>query len=234
MCLMDVAANRRQEAGHVVLLGDSIFDNGAYVDGGPDVISQLRQELPGWKCSLLAVDGDIIAGVARQLGELPGDATHLVVSAGGNDALGFAPLLQEHPASVAEALLLLGAARDRFDADYRGMLPAVLAHGLPTAVCTIYDTPPSEPNQKVIKAALSLFNDSITRAAFSHGTPLIDLRLICSEDRDYANPIEPSSQGGRKIAQAIATLVRTGRPGPHSVVVAGAPRESAVPQDPAR
>ena len=27
---------------HVVLLGDSIFDNGAYTQGGPDVITQLR------------------------------------------------------------------------------------------------------------------------------------------------------------------------------------------------
>ena len=216
--------------GHVVLLGDSIFDNAAYVDGGPDVISQLRQELPGWKCSLLAIDGDVITGVASQLGDLPPDATHLVVSVGGNDALSYAPLLQERPGSVAEALLMLDAGRDRFDADYRAMLPGVLAQGLPAAVCTIYDTPPSEPNQKIIKAALSLFNDSITRAAFSSGTPVIDLRLICSEDADYANPIEPSSQGGRKIAHAIATLVQAGQPNPHSVVIAGPARPDSAAQ----
>jgi hypothetical protein len=234
MGLMDFASDGPTGAGHVVLLGDSIFDNAAYVDGGPDVVSQLREELPGWKCSLRAVDGDVISGVTRQLGGLPSDATYLVVSVGGNDALGYAPLLQEHPASVAEAFLLLGAARDRFEADYRAMLPAVLAQNLPAALCTIYDTPPSEPNQKVIKAALSLFNDVITRAAFSAGAPLIDLRLICCEDADYANPIEPSSRGGRKIARAIATLVRTGRPGPHSVVVAGAPREGVPSPDSAR
>jgi hypothetical protein len=220
MAFMNNAAGHGREPGHVVLLGDSIFDNGAYVGGAPDVATQLRQELPGWKCSLLAIDGDVITGVASQLGRLPADASHLVVSAGGNDALGYAPLLQEQPASVAGALLLLAAARDRFDADYRAMLAAVLAQGLPTAVCTIYDTPSSEPNQKVIKAALALFNDSITRAAFSQGTALIDLRLICSQDADYANPIEPSAQGGGKIARAIATLVRLPHAGPHSVVVA--------------
>jgi hypothetical protein len=220
MARMNNEGGVAREPGHVVLLGDSIFDNGAYVNGGPDVVSQLRQELPGWECSLLAIDGDVISDVVRQLRGLPADASHLVVSVGGNDALGYAPLLQEQPASVAEALLLLGAARDRFDADYRPMLSAVLAQELPTAVCTIYDTPTSEPNQKVIKAALSLFNDSITRVAFSRGTALIDLRLICSEDADYANPIEPSAQGGRKIAQAIAALVRSPCAGPHSVVVA--------------
>lgn len=230
---MDAAPNQRRDTGHVVLLGDSIFDNGAYVGGGPDVISQLRQELPGWKCTLLAVDGDVISGVVRQLGRLPADATHLVVSAGGNDALGYAPLLQEQPSSVAEALLLLGRARDTFDADYRRMLPAVLGPQLPTAVCTIYDTPSSEPGYEVIKAALSLFNDAITRAAFSRGTPLIDLRLICDEDADYANPIEPSSRGGAKIARAIAAFVRTVSPGPRSVVIAGTPEDPGAMPNPA-
>ena len=28
---------------HIVLLGDSIFDNAAYVAGGPDVVKQLRE-----------------------------------------------------------------------------------------------------------------------------------------------------------------------------------------------
>jgi hypothetical protein len=59
----------------------------------------------------------------------------------------------------------------------------------------------------VIKAALSLFNDMITRAAFSAGVTLIDLRLICSEAADYANPIEPSVRGGAKMVSAIARWV---------------------------
>ena len=36
---------------------------------------------------------------------------------------------------------------------------------------------------------------------------LVDLRLVCAEDADYANPIEPSARGGAKIAGAIAELV---------------------------
>jgi hypothetical protein len=31
--------------------------------------------------------------------------------------------------------------------------------------------------------------------------------MICAEDADYANPIEPSVQGGAKIAAAIAAFV---------------------------
>jgi hypothetical protein len=55
--------------------------------------------------------------------------------------------------------------------------------------------------------------------AFSRGTALIDLRIICSEDGDYANPIEPSVQGGLKIARAIASLARTGHGAGASIVV---------------
>jgi GDSL-like Lipase/Acylhydrolase family len=209
----------KAHGGHVVLLGDSIFDNAAYVGGGPDVVAQLRQELPHWQCSLLAVDGDVIRGVHRQLGSLPGDATLLVVSAGGNDALGHAPLLQEKPLSVGEALAMLAAAQTAFASDYSRMIDALTGTGLPSAVCTIYDTPPSQPDYNVIKAALCLFNDAITRAAFSRGTALIDLRLICSKDGDYANPIEPSVQGGLKIARAIASLARTGHGAGASIVV---------------
>ena len=31
---------------HVILIGNSVFDNGAYVVGGPDVVRQLRECLP--------------------------------------------------------------------------------------------------------------------------------------------------------------------------------------------
>jgi hypothetical protein len=210
-----------QRPGHVVLLGDSIFDNAAYVGGDPDVVTQLRQELPRWRCSLLAVDGDVMAGMERQLAAVPPDATHLVVSVGGNDALGYAPLLQEQAPSVAVALAILANAQRRFGSDYDAVTDALMNMGLPVAVCTIYDTPPSGPDQAIIKAALCLFNDSITRVAFSRGAALIDLRLICTEDGDYANAIEPSSRGGLKIARAIASFATADHRTPPPIVVTG-------------
>ena len=56
---------------------------------------------------------------------------------------------------------------------------------------------------------MSVFNDVISREAFSGALPVIDLRLIINDDADYANDIEPSVQGGAKIAKIIATLVAT-------------------------
>ena len=45
---------------HIVLLGDSIFDNACYVPGEMPVIEQVRAELPEWQATMLAVDGDIV------------------------------------------------------------------------------------------------------------------------------------------------------------------------------
>ena len=197
--------------GHVVLLGDSIFDNAAYVRGGPDVVRQLRSKLPtDWDSTLLAVDGAVTQEVRSQIARLPRDSTHLVVSAGGNDALGASFLLGQSVATVAEALSLLETAQNRFALDYAEMADALAATGLPCAFCTVYDTPPSSPDQRIVRTALALFNDVITRAAFARGAGLIDLRLICDRDEDYANPIEPSERGGDKIASAIVAWASSG------------------------
>jgi hypothetical protein len=194
---------------HVVLLGDSVFDNRVYVGSGPEVVHQLRERLPhDWKATLLAVDGDTSQGVGSQLASLPRDASHLVVSAGGNDALMQAGILAQSVVSVAETMCRLADVAAHFEASYTKMLDTLLKHQLPTAVCTIYDPRFYEPmQQKVAVAGLCHFNDVILRAAIARGLPVLDLRLVCNEYSDYANEIEPGVLGGAKIASAIARLV---------------------------
>ena len=196
---------------HVVLLGDSIFDNKRYVGDGPDVIDQLKADLPsGWTASLNAVDGSTTLDIAGQIERLPSDATHLVVSVGGNDALKHKDLLDEKAGSVAEVLDKLGKIKGEFQANYRTMLDGLLAVKLPTALCTIYEARYSDPDtHRIAATGLSVFNDVITREVFARGLPLIDLRLVVTADEDYANDVEPSVKGGAKIAKVIATLVTT-------------------------
>ena len=195
-----------------MLLGDSVFDNGAYVAGGPDVLAQLREILPqGWHASLNALDGSGVRDVYAQLDRIPNDATHLVVSAGGNDALGEAAFLEERAGSVAEVMAKLADVREQFGTRYRSMLDLVLGRELPTAVCTIYDPRfPDADLRRIATVALTVFNDLITRDAFARHVVLIDLRLICADDEDFANPIEPSVQGGEKIARAVLDFARGG------------------------
>jgi len=206
---------------HVVLLGDSIFDNAAYVTvGAPDVVRQVRQRLPhGSKATLAAVDGSKTRDVRVQLRRLPADATHLIVSAGGNDALSSSDFLTTPARSTAEALLGLADIAEEFERGYLAMLAEVLARELPTAICTVYYPRfPEAVLQRMAVTALAVFNDCIIRAAFAHGLPLIDLRLICTEEGDYANPIEPSERGGEKIARSIVQLVEHGFTGGKSEV----------------
>ena len=191
--------------GHIVLLGDSMFDNQAYVPGKPDVVKQVRSKLPaGWKATLLALDGAVTRGVRQQIGRIPADASFLAVSVGGNDALRYSHLFAQPVRSVAEALGRLADARDEFGKMYAEMVESVAKRGLPVALCTIYDARFTDPQeQRLVVAGLSLFNDVITRQAFSRNFALIDLRLIANQPDDYANPIEPSAKGGDKIAAAI-------------------------------
>jgi hypothetical protein len=84
----------------------------------------------------------------------------------------------------------------------------VLQTRLPTAVCTIYDPRYADPMQRRLgTTALTIINDAIIRQAVHLGLPVVDLRLVCTEDADFANPIEPSARGGWKIAGAIASVL---------------------------
>ena len=104
------------------------------------------------------------------------------------------------------------------------MIDRVLKYKLPTAVCNIYYPkfyPKSlnrvvpylpmrvsgEVLQQMAMSAETVFNDIIMHEVFIRNLPLIDLRIICSEVEDFANPIEPSSIGGLKIANAIKKMV---------------------------
>jgi hypothetical protein len=199
---------------HLILLGDSIFDNAAYTDGGPDVVTQLNDLLPaGWAASLLAIDGSTTEEIAGQVGGLPADATHLVLSIGGNDALRQAHLLFAPAASTEEAVGLLADLAEQFEHDYRAAVAASLRPGLPLTICTIYNGNfPDPAYQRLVKTALALFNDAILRTAIAHRLPVIDLRAICTHPEDYANPIEPSSVGGAKIARVITALTTETNP----------------------
>jgi hypothetical protein len=193
-------------------LGDSIFDNEVYTGGEPDVVSHLAGLLSeGFRVTLLAVDGSTCADVARQLSDVTDDVTDIVLSVGGNDALRNSDVLNLSVSSTREALLLLGERAVRFEAEYRAALRGLLELGRRTVCCTIYNGNLGPLEAPVARVALMVFNDAIIRVAFEHGLEVIDLRLVCTTPADYANPIEPSGEGGRKIARAILRVINRPR-----------------------
>jgi hypothetical protein len=157
---------------HLVLLGDSIFDNAQYTGAGPDVASQVRKLLPpGWGVSLLAVDGSTTANIPDQVQLLPREGTHLVLSVGGNNALTEASRLGislfNFPGTpTSKALDTLADVSDDFEAQYRSAVDACLQSGLPLGVCTIYNGCfPDRSYQRIASLALAVFNDVILRVA---------------------------------------------------------------------
>jgi len=157
--------------------------------------------------TLLARDGDVIASIGAQLACVPESATHLVLSIGGNDALQSQGVLTLPADSIYSALGCLADIQESFQRAYRAMLWSVLALQKPMVVCTIYDAVPGLPREA--RTALSIFNDIICREAMGAGVPLIDLRSLLCDPGDYSeiSPIEPSAQGGEKIARAVVSLL---------------------------
>jgi hypothetical protein len=192
---------------HVVLLGDSVFDNGAYTSGEPDVISHLRRLLPDrWQATLLARDGATIADLPAQLRRLPSSASHLVVSIGGNDVLRHIDLLSLAASSGQEVLERFTSRVAPFENGYRTAIAEVLTLGRQTTVCTIYNGCFDAARAAALRTGLAIFNDVILRTVTDLNVDGLELRSICTEASDYANPIEPSGRGGAKLARAIACV----------------------------
>ena len=211
---------------HIILCGDSIFDNKRYVKSDePDVSTQVRELLDrGDGVTLLAFDGDVTKDVEAQLQGLPNDATHLFISVGGNDALGNLRLFDRSVSNIGDAFNEFYDVMKDFEKDYIKMLVNAMRCGLKTTICTIY-----HPNfdlsrsdriedmlpyglelpqiQEKAMTGLTIFNDIIFQEAVNFGLPVMDLRLIFSEDSDYANAVEPSAVGGSKMARIIKKIV---------------------------
>lgn len=194
---------------HIVLLGDSIFDNQSYVGCEPDVVGHLRKLLPpDWKATLCAVDGSVCDSVARQVPAIPPAATHLVLSVGGNDALPHASLLADTTRSGTELLGILSGIADEFAVQYRAAVQCLLRLQKPLCLCTIYNGNLGPPLDVPARAAVAVFNDRIYQVANECHLPVLELRVICTQPSDYANPIEPSGSGGAKIAAGILAQVQ--------------------------
>jgi len=102
----------------------------------------------------------------------------------------------------------MAAIAEEFEQNYREAVAAFCQLELPLTLCMIYNGCfPDAVYQRAISAALLHFNDVILRVGCELGMDIIDLRPICRLPGDYANPIEPSSEGGAKIARAILNAV---------------------------
>lgn len=193
---------------NIILIGDSIFDNAGYVGEG-DSVTDILMSITGEnsQVTLLAVDGDVTTDVEAQLDSFPDSATHIFLSCGGNDALRQVNVLNEKSSSVGEAVEILSEVIKKFRSNYQSMLKLVLTKNNNLAVCTVYNSIPGMSERAI--RVLALFNEVILEEAVKNKLPIIDLRVLCTEEADFSeiSPIEPSGKGAAKIANKIKFLI---------------------------
>ncbi|MDB5386597.1 MAG: lysophospholipase L1-like esterase, partial [Planctomycetaceae bacterium] len=185
LSVSNAVAENASEAkeGHVALFGDSIFDNKVYVGNGPAVIDQVRSQLPkGWQATLYAQDGAVVEDVEHQRGASILQDRFVFVSAGGNNALQRAGILQKKVQLSTQVFTELADITDDFTKHYENMVKSMMAWGCHTTLCTIYDPNFDVPQtQRAAKAGLTVFNDCITRTAVMFGLPILDLRVVFNQ-----------------------------------------------------
>ena len=201
---------KRNNERKVALMGDSIFDNKPYVSPGTAVIDQIiLLNKDNWNAELLAVDGATAKDVPNQCLGVNEDITHLVISIGGNNALGYIGVFEKTVSSVYEGMQSLSEIKSQFQKAYQEMLADILALDKKIALCTIYNTCPGV--EVPLLTALSVFNDIIFHEAFKLGVPVLDFRQTFNSPSDYSSisPIEPSETGGIKIAKVLQNLMES-------------------------
>ena len=197
----------------VILLGDSIIDNGAYVRSGePDVAQQLEALMPNYKVVKRAVDGTTCAGVLGSQTSDVNRADHIILSAGGNDALQHIDLLEVPIVTTPKDVLVrLWSIREEFRRSYAALLDCLALTRRPVLVLTVYNPcfdghGMDNSYQQAAESAVSIINDVIQQEARRRSFDILELRTMFTDKADYANPIEPSATGGAKLAKRMSEL----------------------------
>jgi lysophospholipase L1-like esterase len=179
----------------IVLLGDSVFNNAAFVGEGKAVFEQLN-ELTNGKVVSLAEDGATISELYLQLDSISDDLnrrdTAVIISAGGNDIL--AKKIKSDDAKL-EALF-------RRWMDFLKALRVKLGSAN-IYVVNIYF--PSNSKYKSYKLSIEKWNAMLSENSSVIGETygIIDVNSVMTSAADFVYDIEPSELGSAKIAEKI-------------------------------
>jgi hypothetical protein len=189
---------------HLVLLGDAL-QNIDLGEGDRESALVPRPRNP-WKLTVLEPPQVLQQGKIRAI---PADASHIGVCIDGGWAIETSGLLMmDGTQSIRGALDVLASAADEFENVFVRLIAAATEAGLPTIVCTLVPARYEEPSrQRVAATALAIFNDRILRRAFAARLSIVELRLVCDEDGDYASETLLSRSGVRKVANVARSAL---------------------------
>ena len=188
---------------HLVLLGDALQN----IDLGKGQAESALVPRPRnpWKLTVLQPPEVLRPSRVRAI---PGEVTHIVICVDGGWAIETSGLLQGSARTIREALYGLASAADEFEKVFVRLIAAAAEAGVPTIVCTLVPARYVDPVQeRAAAAALAIFNDRILRRAIAAQLSIVELRLICDEDNDYASETLLSHAGVRKVANVARSAL---------------------------
>jgi len=211
---MSVPMDSLDECVHVVLLGDSTLDNGRYLNLAKGELSVEKQLMKvcmerHWDMTVLAQDGSMLEDVrTRQLPLIPEGATHIVLSASGNDLLSLLNQMVVANFTLSSMYGTIGTGLLEVAESYRSLLDQLKTYGCHLAICTLY-----RPNfnhlffKSLAGFSLGLHNSRIKQISVDVDCSVIDLSNMFDSEEDFANPLELSTVGGSKLVENVAAFV---------------------------
>jgi len=203
-----------EEGVHVVLLGDSTLDNGRYLNLAKGELSVEKQLMKicmdrNWDMTVLAQDGSLLDDVRqRQVPLIPEGATHIVISASGNDLLSLLNQMVVANFTMRSMYATIGTGLQQVADDYRAVIDQLKKRGCHLAICTIY-----QPNfnhmffKSLASFSLGLHNSRIKQISVDLDCSVIEFSSMFDSEEDFANPLELSTRGGSKAVENIAAFV---------------------------
>jgi hypothetical protein len=188
---------------HLVLLGDALQN----IDLGKGQAEDTLVPRPRnpWKLTVLQPPEVLRQSRVRAI---PAEVSHIGICVDGGWAIETSGLLKGRAQSIQGALDTLAAAADEFENMFTRLIAAATEASVPTIVCTLVPARHTEPSQqRVAAAALAIFNDRILRRAIAAHLSIVELRLVCDEDSDYASETLLSHAGVRKVANVARSAL---------------------------
>jgi hypothetical protein len=179
---------------NIVLIGDSMLNNSAYVYQNESVPDLLSKELVGNTVYNFAKDGAIINDCYAQLDKisinLNNNNTYIVVSCGGNNILNKTTDINNLFNEYSELLKSI-----------KSKVPNALLY-----VLNLYT--PSNSHYVSYHSTIDQWNQLLIDNASSLKYTIIDIASLMISEDDFAYNIEPSAKGGKKIVNAIVDTLK--------------------------
>jgi hypothetical protein len=179
---------------HIVLMGDSMFDNKNYVYYNETVSKHLMEY--HYNTINVAKDGAVISDLKKQLKKIPKKMQNkdnlLFISIGGNNILNAYSLKEDNFGDVT-------IIKDIFD-HYKTIIDKIiLTTKMSVILLDLYYPPKKEEYFKLI----DWWNMYLKQFANERNLPILEVSEILNKGDNFVNDIEPSNKGGKILSKAI-------------------------------